>query len=70
MSAAFGAGGGSFGDIFGDVAAPAMDTASKYAAAAEDLEADRMMKTLSALEQQVRTLSVDPSTPHSTSVHP
>jgi hypothetical protein len=55
VTAAFGAGGGSFGDIFADVAAPAMDNTdskSRYAASAEELEADRMMKTLSALEEQ------------------
>lgn len=45
--------GGSFGDIFGEIADQATDAAeSRYAAEAKALEEERMMKTMSVLEQQ------------------
>ena len=43
---------GSFGDVFGDIAASAMDGKSRYETEAETLEAERMMATLGALEKQ------------------
>ena len=43
---------GSFGDVFGDIAAGAMDGKSRYETEAETLEAERMMATLGALEKQ------------------